>query len=173
MSGTEQQKLSKKENVLQMVKFGLFSASAGIIQVLVFTLMSQLIFKDSESEYGPSYFIALAASVLWNFTFNRKFTFKSAANVPLAMLQVFAYYLFFTPLSVWWGAALTNGQSTLVEYLVLGGTMLVNMVTEYLFQRFVVFRYSINTNDIAEKEQAKAAEAEAADAEPGQGWTKR
>ena len=137
MSNTNQPKLSKKENIIQVVKFGLISASAGIIEFAVFSLMS-LLFKDGD--YGPSYFIALAASVLWNFTINRKFTFKSANNIPVAMLLVFGYYLMFTPLSVWWGTALTQGQSTLVEYLVLSGTMLVNLVTEYLFQRFVVFR---------------------------------
>ena len=143
--------LTKKENLLQMLKFGLFSASAGIVEVAVFSLM-QLLLRDGE--YGPSYFIALAASVLWNFTFNRKFTFQSAGNVPRAMLLVFCYYLVFTPLSVWWGAALTRGRSTLVEYLVLGGTMAVNLVTEYLYQRFVVFRKSMNTNERAQKKKS-------------------
>ena len=162
--------LTKKENFFQMLKFGLFSASAGIIEVAVFTLM-QLIFRDAGSKYGPSYFIALAASVLWNFTFNRKFTFQSAGNVPRAMLLVFCYYLAFTPLSVWWGTALARGRSTLAEYLVLGGTMLVNLVTEYLWQRFVVFRKSMNTNDLAKKKRGKeggrnAGHAPVRDAQP-------
>jgi len=145
-----QQPLSKKENFIQVVKFGLFSASAGIIEVAVYSLML-LVFRDADSDYGPSYFIALIASVLWNFTFNRRYTFKSASNVPKAMLLVLCYYLVFAPLSVWWGIVLTRGRSTLVKYLVLGGTMLVNLVTEYLYQRFVVFRQTINTNKLAQK----------------------
>ena len=90
-----------------------------------------------------SYLVALVLSVLWNFTLNRKFTFHSAANVPVAMLKVAGYYLVFTPLSTWWTAALTAlGWN---EYIVLILTMLSNFVTEYLFQRFVVFRGSIDT----------------------------
>ncbi|MEG2315207.1 MAG: GtrA family protein, partial [Clostridia bacterium] len=86
-------------------------------------------------------------SVLWNFTLNRRYTFRSDANIPRAMLLVGLYYLVFTPLSTWWGAALTNlGWN---EDLVLVGTMLINFVTEFLFQRFVVYRNTIDTNEIA------------------------
>ena len=85
----------------------------------------------------------LFLSVLFNFTVNRKFTFKSAANVPVAMLKVFGFYCVFTPLSIWWGNALTSAGWN--EYLVLAFTMIVNMVTEFLFTRFVVYGNSINT----------------------------
>lgn len=145
----------KKELIIQMVKFVLFSASAGIIQILSFTLLNELVnwgpaFEDTE--YGPNYFIALVLSVLWNFTFNRKFTFKSANNVPIAMLKVFAYYCVFTPLSIWWGIALTQAVAWEgFEYIVLIGTMLINMATEYLVCKFWVYRNSENTNDIAKK----------------------
>ena len=82
-------------------------------------------------------------SIIWNFTFNRKFTFKSAKNVPIAMLLVLAYYCVFTPLSIWWGIALTNiGWN---EYLVLFITMVINLITEFLWTRFVVYKDSINT----------------------------
>ena len=139
----KQEKLTKKQEFWNFIKFVLFSISAGVIQILSFTLLNEVIIKDVGNEYGWSYFIALALSVLWNFTFNRKFTFKSAKNVPIAMLLVFAFYLVFTPLSIWWGIALTKAGWN--EYLVLGLTMLINFITEYLWTRFVVYRNDINT----------------------------
>lgn len=135
--------LTGRQNAVQAVKFLLFSCTAGIIQALSFTLLSELL----HFKYWPAYLIALVLSVIWNFTFNRRFTFKSAANVPVAMLKVFGYYCVFTPLSTWWGDALTGiGWN---KYLVLFGTMVINMVTEFLFCRLVVYRGSINTNDLA------------------------
>jgi putative flippase GtrA len=119
----------------------LFSISAGVIQVLSFTLMEELLHWT----HWVSYLISLVMSVLWNFTLNRKFTFCSANNVPLAMLQVALFYVIFTPLSTWWTAALTAPEVGWNEYLVLALTMIVNFVTEYLFDRLVVFRGSIDT----------------------------
>lgn len=153
-------KISKKDNIIMAVKFVFCSAGAGIIQTVSFTVLNELAKRTSifdflpenliNNEYGPFYFIALVLSVLFNFTVNRKFTFKSATNVPVAMLKVFGYYCVFTPLSIWWGVALTNiGWN---EYLVLALTMAVNMSTEFLFNRFVVFGKSINT---AEKKDKK------------------
>lgn len=84
----ETQKLSTKENILQTVKFALFSASAGIIQITTYALF----FEVCHFKEWVAYLISLVLSVLWNFTFNRKFTFKSANNVPIAMLKVAAYY---------------------------------------------------------------------------------
>ena len=90
-------------------------------------------------------------SVVWNLTFNRRFTFRSSVNMSKAMALVLAYYAVFTPLSTWWGDALTGiGWN---EYLVLGGTMVINFVTEYLFQSLVVFRGTMNTNDAAQRGQ--------------------
>jgi putative flippase GtrA len=134
---TEEQKHS--EGYIQALKFLVFSISAGGIQALSFIF----IFEVIKLEYWPSYLISLTLSVLWNFTWNRKFTFKSANNVPLAMFKVFLYYLAFTPLSTWWGDALTNiGWN---EYLVLFGTMVINLITEFLFTKYVVYKGSINT----------------------------
>jgi len=124
-------KESKKE-FLRTVKFTLFSLSAGIIQILSFTLMEEVF----HITHWVSYLVALVLSVLWNFTLNRKFTFHSASNVPIAMLKVAAFYLVFTPLSTWWTAALTSESVGVNEYIVLIGTMIINFVTEYLFQRF-------------------------------------
>ncbi len=153
------QTISKKDNIIMAVKFVFCSAGAGIIQTVSFTLLNELAKRTSifdflpenllNNEYGPFYFIALVLSVLFNFTVNRKFTFKSATNVPVAMFKVFGYYCVFTPLSIWWGVALTNiGWN---EYLVLALTMAVNMSTEFLFNRFVVFGKSINTAEKKDK----------------------
>ncbi len=131
----------KKKEFLRTVKFVLFSISAGVIQVVSFTLMEELLHWT----HWVSYLIALCLSVLWNFTLNRKFTFCSASNVPIAMLKVAGFYLVFTPLSTWWTAVLTGPGFLWNEYLVLVLTMLVNFVTEYLFQRFVVFGNSLDT----------------------------
>lgn len=132
-----------KTELLRTAKFILFSVSAGIIQVLSFTLLNELLHLN----YWVSYLIGLTLSVVWNFTLNRKFTFKSAANVPVAMLKVAGFYLVFTPLSTWWTAVLTEPAYGLMwnEYLVLIGTMLINFAAEYLFQRFFVFGNSIDT----------------------------
>ena len=126
--------MKNKEDILQAVKYTLIAASAGIIQAGSFTLFEEVLHLP----YWPSYLMSLTLSVLWNFTFNRKYTFKSSNNIPKAMFQVFLYYLVFTPLSTWWGHALTNAGVN--DYLVLGGTMLVNLVTEFLFQKHVVFK---------------------------------
>lgn len=146
------QHLSKKENTAQVIKFTLFSISAGIIETLSFTLLNEVFHLP----YMPCYLTALILSVIWNFTLNREFTFKSANNVPLAMLKVACFYLVFTPLSTWWGTALTNAGWN--EYIVLFGTMAVNLTTEFLYDRFFVFRGTMNTNKRAQKEREHASE---------------
>ena len=146
------QHLSKKENTAQVIKFTLFSISAGISETLSFTLLNEVFHLP----YMPCYLTALILSVIWNFTLNREFTFKSANNVPLAMLKVACFYLVFTPLSTWWGTALTNAGWN--EYIVLFGTMAVNLTTEFLYDRFFVFRGTMNTNKRAQKEREHASE---------------
>ena len=141
--------MSKEKNreLIRTIKFVLFSASAGVIQILSFTLLNELMTWP----YWPSYLIAITLSVLWNFTLNRRFTFKSANNVPIAMAQTAGFYVVFTPATTWLGNYLVE---TLLwnEYLVTAMNMVLNFVLEYLFQRFVVFRDSIDTNDLAKKE---------------------
>ncbi|HWQ06924.1 MAG TPA: GtrA family protein [Feifaniaceae bacterium] len=146
-----------KEEVIRIFKYVLFSASAGVIQFVTFTLLNEL----AKLPYWPCYLTALVLSVLWNFTLNREFTFKSAANIPRAMLLVAAYYAVFSPLSTLWGTALTNiGWN---EYVVLAGTMLINLTTEFLYWRLVIYRNSINTNARAQRQQT--AQLEDADTE--------
>ncbi|MBQ9859488.1 MAG: GtrA family protein [Clostridia bacterium] len=130
----------KNNEFVRSLKFVLFSISAGLIQVVSFTLLEEVLHLT----HWLSYLIALVLSVVWNFTLNRKFTFHSAANIPVAMLKVALFYVVFTPLSTWWTAVLTDRVGW-NEYVVLILTMLVNFVTEYLFQRFVVFGKSLDT----------------------------
>ena len=138
------------QNLRQAVQFLLFSCTAGVIQTISFALFSEV----CHFPYWPSYLIALIFSVVYNFTVNRRFTFRSAANVPAAMMKVFGYYCVFTPLSTWWGDTLTKAGWN--DFLVLFGTMVINLITEFLFCRFVVYRNSIDTNAVAEKKRGKS-----------------
>ena len=129
------------KELLRTLKFVLFSISAGLIQILSFTLMEEVLHLT----HWLSYLISLVLSVVWNFTLNRKFTFQSAANVPVAMLKVLGYYLVFAPVSTILGNFLAEGllwNEYLVEFLM----MTLNFVTEFLFQRFFVFGKSLDTN---------------------------
>lgn len=135
----ENKKLTKKENIIQMIKFLLFSISAGVIQLGTFSILFSLL----KLEEWIAYLISLVLSVLWNFTLNREFTFKSAANVPVAMLKVALFYVIFTPLSTWWMNYFTDHNVN--GYLVEGLTMVLNFVLEFLYCKFFVYRNSINT----------------------------
>jgi len=133
---------SKMTVVVQAIKFVLFSASAGMIQAAVFALLHDVVRAFNQS-YWPCYLIALVCSVVWNFTLNRNFTFRSAANVPVAMTKIAIYYCIFTPLSTLWGDALEKlGWNA---YVILILTMFVNLVTEFCVYKFIVFRNSENT----------------------------
>lgn len=130
----------KKKELLRAVKFTLFSISAGIIEIVSFALLELL----TPWDYWPCYLIALVLSVLWNFTLNRNYTFQSSNNVPVAMLQVALFYAVFTPVS-------TIGGNYLAEtlhwndFLVTLLNMEANFVLEYLYDRFYVFRDSMDT----------------------------
>jgi putative flippase GtrA len=123
----------EKKQLLQMLKFTLFSISAGIIQVGSFALL-EIFIKD----YWIPYLVSLVLSILWNFTLNRRYTFKSAANVPIAMTKVFVFYLVFTPLSAYFGE-LAEGVG-INDFIILIVTMLANFVLEFAFCKFFVYR---------------------------------
>lgn len=130
--------MKDKGQLLQALKFTLFSLSAGIIQIGSFAVL-EIFIKD----YWIPYLISLILSIVWNFTLNRRYTFKSAANVPVAMAKVFGFYLLFTPVSTWLGdlAEQNGGQ----DFVILIVTMVANFVLEYLFCKFVVYRGQENT----------------------------
>ena len=137
--------MSRKE-LIRSLKFLLFSTSAGIIELGAFSLLNEL----TAWSYWPCYLIALILSVVWNFTLNRRYTFQSAGNVPRAMALVLAFYCVFTPLSTWLGHYLADvlGWN---EYLVTAVNMAANFVLEFFYQRFVVYRSSLDTNSVAKK----------------------
>lgn len=131
--------MNSKETV-RFFKFLGFSISAGLVEMGVFALLNEL----TSMSYWPCYLTALVLSVVWNFTLNRKFTFRSAANVPVAMLKALAYYAVFTPLTTLLGQYLAEGLGW-NEYLVTGINMVLNFTTEFLYQRFFVFGKSIDS----------------------------
>lgn len=133
------------------LKFVLFSISAGIIDALSYTLCNELF----GLEHWISQIISLTLSVIWNFTFNRRFTFQSAGNVPIAMLKVAAFYALFTPVTAW----LTHYWTEVLqwnEYVIKALTMLANLVLEFLYQKYFVFKDSIDTNELAKKSENAA-----------------
>lgn len=137
--------MSKQKEITRGVKFVLFSVSAGVIEFVSFALLEAF----TPWEYWPKYLIALILSVLWNFTLNRQFTFRSAGNVPIAMLKVALYYAVFTPLSTILGNFLaeTCGWNGILVTIL---NMAANLVTEYLYDRYFVFRKTIDTNKKAQ-----------------------
>lgn len=159
----------KNKELWRAIKFTLFSISAGVIQAVSSLLLKLVILDrvvDSNAtmvfiiEQPTSTFVAdtvgLALSVIWNFTFNRKYTFKAANNVPVAMLLAFLFYVPFYPFQIWYVAMVEQGLSSIGSwgYIIgLGTCMVINFVLEFLWQKLVVFRGKVDTNDIAHKEQ--------------------
>lgn len=140
----------KRKETLRVVKFVMFSISAGVIEILSFTLLNEL----TDWPYWPCYLIALILSVIWNFTLNRKLTFKSVANVPVAMAKILAFYCVFTPVTTILGNYLAESLHW-NEYIVTGINMGLNISTEYLYDRFVVFRKTLDTNNLAQRQREK------------------
>ena len=136
-----------KNNVFQMIKFTLFSISAGVIQIGSFTVFNE-VFRWS---YWPGYLVSLILSIIWNFPFNRRYTFKSAANVPIAMAKLFGFYAVFTPLSTWGGHIAE--AAGINDYVILVVTMLLNFVTEFLFSKCIIYKNQENTR--VEKQAGK------------------
>lgn len=126
-------------SIIQMIKFTLFSISAGIVQVSSFAVLNEIF----HWLYWPAYLTSLILSIIWNFTVNRRFTFKSAANIPVAMLKLFGYYAVFTPLTTWLGHLAE--QSGINDYIILAVTMILNFITEFLFCKFVIYKNQENT----------------------------
>ena len=141
--------MDKRAELLRSLKFLFFSVSAGLIEIVSFALLNETLGWP----YWPCYLIALILSVIWNFTLNRRYTFRSANNVPIAMAKVFLFYLIFTPSSTLLGNWLAESVGW-NEYLVTGLNMVLNFVLEFLYDRFFVFRDSIDTNALAKKQQA-------------------
>ncbi|MBO7195921.1 MAG: GtrA family protein [Clostridia bacterium] len=139
------QKSEKFKEIIRAAKFTLISISAGLIQIGVFTLMYEL----GGLPYWLSYLVSLLLSIIWNFTINRKVTFKAANNVPKAMAQLLCFYAVFTPVTVWGGQWIEGlGVHGLVVEAV---TMILNFVLEFLFCRFVIYRDSCDTATVDDR----------------------
>ena len=121
-----------------MLKYAIFSVSAGLIQTGSFILLYNVIFREKTALYDLSYIVSLVLSILWNFTLNRKYTFQAVVNVPIAMLKVAAFYVVFTPVSTWLGQIAVDAgwNGNLVQIL----TMFANFVLEFAYFKFVVFK---------------------------------
>ena len=138
----------KNKELIRTIKFTLFSISAGVIQILSYTAITEF----TGWKHWQCYLISLVLSVLWNFTLNREFTFKSANNVPIAMLKVAAFYCVFTPVTTFGGNYLVEilgWNNYIVEIL----SMILNFVTEYIYDRFFVFGATIDTKEKKYKER--------------------
>jgi len=138
-----------KKELIRSLKFFLVSISAGLIQIASTTLCFE-VFSLSEK---LSYVIGLILSVIWNFTINRRYTFQSANNVPIAMLKVAVFYLIFTPASTWLEGFLTSLNWNF--YIVTALNMVLNLILEFFYQKYYVFKGSIDTNDVAKKHENK------------------
>ena len=143
----------KRKEIFRVIKFTLFSASAGIIELLAFTLLNEL----TSWGYWACYLPALVLSVVWNYTLNRRYTFRSGCSYTRQMLMAFLFYLVFTPLSTVAGDWLAEDLGW-NEYLVTALNMVANFVLEFLYDRFVVFRGQIDTNDVARRKEGASVD---------------
>ena len=138
--------MNKRKEAVRGIKFALFSVSAGIIEIVSFALLEAF----TPWPYWPKYLIALVLSVLWNFTLNRRFTFRASGNVPIAMLKVACFYIVFTPLSALLGNFLAENCGC-NDFLVTGLNMALNLVSEYFYDRYFVYRNTVDTNKKAKE----------------------
>ncbi len=142
--------MNKRKEAIRGIKFALFSVSAGIIEIVSFALLEAF----TPWPYWSKYLIALALSVLWNFTLNRRFTFRASGNVPIAMLKVACFYVVFTPLSTLLGNFLAENCGW-NDFLVTGLNMAMNLVLEYFYDRYFVYRKTVDTNKKASGNKEK------------------
>ena len=133
-----------RKEVIRGIKFTLFSLSAGLIQIITFSILNEF----TNWRYSACYLVALTLSVLWNFTLNRRYTFRSSNNVSIAMGKTYAFYLVFTPVSTIIGDYLVE-KLLLNEYFITIAIMISNFVLEFLYDRFFVFYKSIDTNHLS------------------------
>ena len=138
--------MKDKKELIRTIKFTLFSISAGIIEIVLFTLLDNF----TNWNYWANYLIALIASVIWNFTLNREYTFKATNNIPVAMVKVAIFYMIFTPVSTIIGNYLaeTVGWNDILVNLL---NMLCNFILEFLYDKYIVFRGSIDTKESKNK----------------------
>lgn len=131
----------KKPQIIEFIKFTFFSISAGLIEIGSFTLLNEL----TSFDYWFCYLVALLLSIIWNFTLNRKFTFKATNNIPIAMLKVLIFYAIFTPTTTILGDYFVS--KGLNEYLMTAINMILNFITEFFYQKYYVFKKNNNEKE--------------------------
>lgn len=156
----------------QAVKYFLCMCSAGLIEMITYYIFLAVLPIDPKATIyflDPvplsklvfvSECLSLGLSIIWNFTFNRKFTFKSAKNVPVAMALAFLFYVPFFPFAAWYVPKLTRALASLGGFggfLAKGTKMILNGVLEFCWQKFVIYRKSANTAE--HKDAATATDA--------------
>lgn len=134
----------KNQTTKEAIKFTLFSISAGIIQITSFTILE----LTTSFNYWPSYLISVVLSVLWNFTFNRKYTFYGTNNVYKAMMLTLLFYVFFIPITTIGGNILEKDYSW-NGFVIIGLTMLLNFVLEFIYTKYVVYYKNEKTSEEA------------------------
>lgn len=166
-------KRAKRKGVVQFIKYALCAASAGIIQIVLFSILQTVLPKDmgnihfivEDMQLGTfiATTVALCASILWNFTFNRKFTFKDAGNVPLAMFLAFLFYVPFYPFQTWYVHTIktllshhinVDGAGIIAE----ASVMAINFALEFIWQKFVVFRKPKDKKTATTQQEQNTAE---------------
>lgn len=171
-------KKEKRKGVMQFIKYALCAASAGIIQIVLFSILQAVIpsngktihfiVEDMDLVTFIATTVALCASILWNFTFNRKFTFKDAGNVPRAMILAFLFYVPFYPFQTWYVHTIksllveaigTDGAGIIAE----GSVMIINFALEFMWQKFVVFRKPKDKKENKTEGNENSGETENAD----------
>lgn len=152
-----EEKKAKRKTAVQVLKYAVCTASAGILQFVSFTILQAVIPEN----IGTIYFIvedmslatfiattiALALSILWNFTINRKFTFKAAGNVARAMILAFLFYVPFYPFQTWYvhTVKMALGNTDAAGLLAEATVMLINGVLEFCWQKFFIYRKEADT----------------------------
>ncbi len=149
--------------------------SAGVIQFVSSTVLKLILDHTVEPseitfiiKFDLATFVAdtvgLLLSIIWNFTFNRKYTFKAANNVPVAMSLALLFYVPFYPFQIWYVDMVEKQLESIGFWGYLIGLvtcMIINGVLEFLWQRFVIYRKSVDTNDVAAKQSEKECAAAA------------
>lgn len=168
MPQSKEARAARKRQLIEILKFTGFSVSAGVIQFVSTGVLST--WTGLIPYYWVAYLIGLVLSVVWNFTLNRKFTFRSASNVPLAMTLVVIYYCAFTPLSTFgadainatWKAAAGAGWKENYELVITAAMMILNFITEFVWDKFIVFNEKVTDKILRRFKKEKMPIPEAA-----------
>jgi len=133
-------KLKEKDDhksTKQALKFMFFLIIAEIIQAALFTLFSEIFLLDA----WKCHLISQIFSVFLLFFLNHHYTFKASERLFTALLLTAVFYLFFTPLSTLYVREMAARHN---RYLVELSILLINLVLEFLYSKYLVYGYLYN-----------------------------